>query len=97
MMTMNKQSKPDVNEAASALGKRSAEARKNAWGKREFKKRMQEWGKLGGRPRKAKRDLTESEKILERVKRGSEKILSLEEVKAKYRAGKPSKTKGRKQ
>ena len=86
-----------ISEVMGLLGKRSAEARKNAWGKREFKKRMQEWGKLGGRPRKAKRDLTESEKILERVKRGSEKILSLEEVKAKYRAGKPSKTKGRKQ
>jgi prevent-host-death family protein len=33
-------------------------------------------------------DLTESEKILERVKRGSEDTLSLEEVKAKYQVGK---------
>jgi len=50
---MKEKSKPDVNEAASALGKRSAEARKKAWGKREFKRRMKEWGKLGGRPKKA--------------------------------------------
>ena len=41
----------NVNEAASVLGKRSAEARKKAWGKREFEKRMREWGKLGGRPK----------------------------------------------
>jgi len=41
-----------VNQAASLLGKRSAEARKQAWGAKEFKKRMQEWGKLGGRPKK---------------------------------------------
>jgi hypothetical protein len=40
-----------VNEAASLLGKRSAEARTKKWGKREFVKRMQEWGKLGGRPK----------------------------------------------
>jgi len=33
-------------------------------------------------------DITESQKILERVQRGSEGTLSLEEVKAKYRAGK---------
>jgi hypothetical protein len=40
-----------VNEAASLMGKRSAEARAKKWGKREFVKRMQEWGKLGGRPK----------------------------------------------
>src|SRR6266566_435291 len=40
-------------------------------------------------------DLAESEKILERVKRGSEETLSLEEVKAKYQAGK-KRTKARK-
>ena len=33
-------------------------------------------------------DVTESEKILERVRRGSEETLSLKEVKAKYQAGK---------
>jgi hypothetical protein len=49
---MKKQPKPDVNEAASALGKRSAEVRKKKWGKREFTKRMREWGKMGGRPKK---------------------------------------------
>ena len=42
-----------VNQAASLLGKRSAEARKKAWGAKEFKKKMQDWGKLGGRPKKA--------------------------------------------
>lgn len=51
-----KHSKPDVNKAASALGKRSAEVRQKEWGKKEFKKRMQEWGKLGGRPKKADKD-----------------------------------------
>jgi hypothetical protein len=51
---MKKQSKPDVNEAASALGKRSAEVRQKKWGKREFAKKMREWGKLGGRPKKSK-------------------------------------------
>jgi hypothetical protein len=40
-----------VNQAASLLGRRSAEARKKAWGAKEFKKRMQEYGKLGGRPK----------------------------------------------
>jgi hypothetical protein len=40
-----------VNKAASLMGKRSAEARKERWGKEEFKKRMREWGKLGGRPK----------------------------------------------
>jgi len=42
-----------VNQAASLLGKRSAEARKKAWGAKEFKKKMQDWGRLGGRPKKA--------------------------------------------
>jgi len=43
-----------VNQAASLLGKRSAEARKKAWGAKEFKRRMKEYGKLGGRPKKSK-------------------------------------------
>jgi hypothetical protein len=46
--------KPNVNEAASALGKRSAEVRQMKWGKKEFAKKMREWGKLGGRPKKSK-------------------------------------------
>jgi len=33
-------------------------------------------------------DVAESEKVLERIKHGSEETLSLEEVKAKYQAGK---------
>ena len=53
---MKKQSKPDVNEAASALGKRSAEVRQKKWGKREFAKKMRDWGKLGGRPKKSNKD-----------------------------------------
>jgi hypothetical protein len=40
-----------INEAASLMGRRSAEARVKKWGKREFVKRMREWGKLGGRPK----------------------------------------------
>jgi len=52
----DRKSKQKVNEAASALGKRSAEVRQKKWGKKEFKERMREWGKLGGRPKKADRD-----------------------------------------
>ena len=44
--------KKNVNEAASLLGKRSAEARKKKLGSQEFVKRMRELGKLGGRPKK---------------------------------------------
>jgi hypothetical protein len=40
-----------INEAASLMGRRSAEARIKQWGKKEFVKRMQGWGKLGGRPK----------------------------------------------
>jgi hypothetical protein len=40
-----------VIQAASMMGRRSAEARVKAWGKREFVKRLREWGKLGGRPK----------------------------------------------
>ena len=54
ILIMKKQSKPDVNEAASALGKRSAEVRQKKWGKKEFVKKMREYGKLGGRPPKSK-------------------------------------------
>jgi hypothetical protein len=43
--------KKDVSDAARALGKRSAAARKKKWGAAGFKKRMREWGKLGGRPK----------------------------------------------
>jgi hypothetical protein len=53
MDLMKKPSKPDVNEAASVLGRRSAKARQKKWGKKEFDKKMREWGKLGGRPKKA--------------------------------------------
>jgi len=45
--------KANVNKAASALGKRSAEVRQEKWGKKEFAKKMREWGKLGGRPKKS--------------------------------------------
>jgi hypothetical protein len=40
-----------ISNAASMMGRRSAEARKREWGKREFVAKMREWGKLGGRPK----------------------------------------------
>jgi hypothetical protein len=43
--------KKKISEAASAMGKRSAAARKKEWGAAEFRKRMKEFGKLGGRPK----------------------------------------------
>ena len=42
------------SQAASLLGRRSAEVREEQWGRREFVKRMREWGKLGGRPKGSK-------------------------------------------
>ncbi len=45
-----------MSKAASILGKKSAEARKQKWGEKEFKRRMREWGKQGGRPKKVKTD-----------------------------------------
>jgi hypothetical protein len=45
-----------ISNAASMLGKKSAQARIERWGHREFQRRMREWGKLGGRPRKSKAD-----------------------------------------
>ena len=41
----------NINNAASLMGRRSAEARIKRWGKREFVAKMREWGKLGGRPK----------------------------------------------
>ena len=41
----------DASAAASLMGRRSAEARKQKWGKAEFERRMRAWGKLGGRPK----------------------------------------------
>jgi len=43
--------KSRIGSAASLMGRKSAEARRNKWGKAEFKRRMREWGKLGGRPK----------------------------------------------
>jgi hypothetical protein len=40
-----------AHEAASLLGKRSAEVRRAKWGPAEFKRRLRHWGKLGGRPK----------------------------------------------
>ena len=59
---MAKPKKPDINKAASALGKRSAEVRQKKWGKKEFVKRMREWGQLGGRPKKLKSKRKEKKK-----------------------------------
>src|SRR5271170_361839 len=39
-----------VKNAASLMGRRSAQVRIKRWGKREFVAKMREWGKLGGRP-----------------------------------------------
>jgi hypothetical protein len=46
----------NVSRAASAMGRRSAEARIEKWGRREFVRRMRAWGKLGGRPRGKSKD-----------------------------------------
>jgi len=43
--------KKAASEAASLLGRKSAEARAQKWGKKEFTRKMQAWGKLGGRPK----------------------------------------------
>jgi hypothetical protein len=40
-----------IGNAASLMGRRSAEARIKLWGKRGFVAKMREWGKLGGRPK----------------------------------------------
>ena len=48
---MKKHKPKPVSDAASVMGRRSAEARAKKWGKKEFVRRMQEWGKLGGRPK----------------------------------------------
>jgi len=41
----------DMSNAASLMGRRSAEVRSKKWGKQEFAAKMREWGKLGGRPK----------------------------------------------
>jgi len=46
----------DVSNAASLMGRKSVEARKNKWGKKEFVRKMRAWGKLGGRPRKTAKE-----------------------------------------
>jgi len=46
-----KKRKGKINEAASLLGKRSANARRKKWGEKEFARKMRVWGKLGGRPK----------------------------------------------
>jgi hypothetical protein len=58
---MKKTASSDASQAASLMGKRSAEARIKKWGKREFKRKMREWGKLGGRPKGSGKKRAESE------------------------------------
>ena len=41
----------NVSEAASVMGRRSAEARRKKWGQKEFMRKMRDSGRLGGRPR----------------------------------------------
>jgi hypothetical protein len=48
----------DVTQAASVMGRKSAEVRRKKWGKKEFCRRMQRWGKLGGRPKASKKKET---------------------------------------
>ena len=48
---MKRKKSEDASNAASLMGRRSAEAREKKWGKQEFKRRMRKWGKLGGRPK----------------------------------------------
>lgn len=45
-----------LTSAASILGRRSVEVRREKWGEEEFLRRMRAWGKLGGRPPKVKED-----------------------------------------
>jgi hypothetical protein len=40
-----------ISDAASAMGKRSAEVRLKKWGKQEFLRRMRAYGAMGGRPK----------------------------------------------
>lgn len=47
---MKATSETEITKAATAMGRRSVEARIKKWGKDGLTKRMQEWGKLGGRP-----------------------------------------------
>jgi len=48
---MKDKSPKDASDAASLMGRRSADVRKKRWGEKEFTRRMREWGKLGGRPK----------------------------------------------
>lgn len=43
--------KRTISDAASMMGKKSAEARREKWGEKEFLRRMKAYGKLGGRPK----------------------------------------------
>jgi hypothetical protein len=49
----------NVSQAASLLGRRSAQVRIKKWGKEEFERRLREWGKLGGRPKNRTNDENE--------------------------------------
>jgi hypothetical protein len=40
-----------VSKAASLLGKKSAQTRKEKLGQKEFVRKLRRWGKLGGRPK----------------------------------------------
>jgi hypothetical protein len=41
----------DASQAASLMGRLSADARRKKWGKRAFVAKMRAWGALGGRPK----------------------------------------------
>ncbi len=49
-MPKQSEAKSAASNAASVLGKRSAQVRLKKWGRKEFLAKMREFGKLGGRP-----------------------------------------------
>jgi hypothetical protein len=51
-----------INEAASMMGRRSAQVRKAMWGEKEFVRKMRAWGKLGGRPKGSRKKKTKEDR-----------------------------------
>lgn len=52
----------NVSQAASLMGKKSAQVRQKRWGKKAFVAKMREWGKLGGRPKGSGKEATKGGK-----------------------------------
>ena len=62
-----------ISKAASALGKRSFEVRREKWGEKGYARRMSEWGELGGRPLKQWDKLSASGKRARRLRKRQQK------------------------